>query len=163
MTLNNECANDAFALFDIRGAYQGISSLGLAAQGQFVVGRYGTFEFNNPTVGLAIPDQSEVALPFEVANVNVLKNLNLNVKVTHTYVGDLIINLVAPDGTTVTLRNKEGGGDDNMDLNLNDSFQAFQAIYGKNAVGTWKLIFKDTAKSDTGTVDSVSIKFKGFI
>lgn len=163
VTLNNECANDAFALFDIRGAYQGISSLGLAAQGQFVVGRYGTFEFNNPTVGLAIPDQSEVALPFEVANVNVLKNLNLNVKVTHTYVGDLIINLVAPDGTTVTLRNKEGGGDDNMDLNLNDSFQAFQAIYGKNAVGTWKLIFKDTAKSDTGTVDSVSIKFKGFI
>ena len=161
--LNTECANDAFALFDLRGAYQGIGSLGLAAQGQFVVGRYGTFEFNNPALDLAVPDQGEIALPFEVKNVNVLKNLNLNIKITHTYIGDIVINLVAPDGTTVNLRNNQGGGDDNLDLTLDADFPPFQTIYGKNAVGTWKLIFKDTAKSDTGKVDSVKMKFKGFI
>lgn len=158
-----ECQNDQAAMFNLRGSYEGIAAVTLSTAGQFTIGRYGIFEFKNPTLGLVVPDAGEVTLPFEVKNVNVLKNLTMNIKMIHTYIGDIVITLVAPDGTHVVIRKNEGGSEDNLDLSLDGAFAGFQAIYGKNAVGTWKLIFKDTAKNDVGTVDAVQVKFKGFI
>jgi len=33
----------------------------------------------------------------------------------HTFIGNLIVTLVAPDGTTYLLHNRTGGGTDNID------------------------------------------------
>ena len=42
-----------------------------------------------------------------------IRDVNVNLALTHTFDGDLFIVLVAPDGTTVTLSNQNGGSGDN--------------------------------------------------
>lgn len=158
-----ECQDDQIAMFNLRGTYDGLAPVNLTSEGRFTIGRYGIFDYKNQNVGLAIPDPGEVVLPFEVKNVNVLKNLSMNIKITHTYIGDIVITLVSPNGTNVVIRKSEGGSADNLDLNVDSNFPGFMSLYGKDAVGTWKLIFKDTTKVDSGSVDAVQIRFKGFI
>lgn len=157
------CQNDQTAMFSLRGTYQGLAQLDLKADGQFLIGSYGNFEYSNPALDLAIPDSGEVAFSFDVNNIDILKQITLNAKITHSFIGDLVVELVAPDGTTTTLRSREGGGDDFLELNLEPNFEAFKKLYGKKASGTWQLIFRDGASTDEGKVDSVSIKLRGFI
>ena len=60
----------------------------------------------------------------------------------HTYVGDLVVSLVAPDGTVYTLRNRTGGSADNID-------QTFTVnLSGEARNGTWNLRVQDAASAD---------------
>jgi len=67
------------------------------------------------------------------------------VHIAHTFIGDLIVNLVAPDGSTYLLHNRAGGGTDN----LNQTYTVNQP-----ANGTWRLRVQDAAFADEGRIDS---------
>jgi subtilisin-like proprotein convertase family protein len=71
----------------------------------------------------------------------------------HTYIGDLTVDLVAPDGTLYNLHNRSGGSADNINktVTLNLSSEAMN--------GTWKLRVNDNANGDVGRIDSWSIAF----
>ncbi|WP_436493577.1 trypsin-like serine protease [Actinokineospora sp. HUAS TT18] len=85
---------------------------------------------------------------------NAPSTLKVDVDIKHTWRGDLVIDLVAPDGTAYRLKNSSS----------NDSADNVIATYTVNAStevanGTWKLKVQDVARYDTGYIDSWKLTF----
>ena len=74
------------------------------------------------------------------------------VHITHTYRGDLQIDLIAPDGTAYRLKNSSSS--DSAD-NVNDTYTVNAS--SETANGTWNLRVRDMYAQDTGTIDSWSL------
>jgi subtilisin family serine protease len=75
------------------------------------------------------------------------------VNIIHTYRGDLVVDLVAPDGSVYNLHNRSGGSADNIN-------QTYTVNLSSEALnGTWNLRVRDAAFFDTGLIDSWSITF----
>ncbi|MBT2481708.1 S8 family serine peptidase [Streptomyces sp. ISL-94] len=103
----------------------------------------------------AIGDNTTVESPITVSGVtgNAPATLKVGVNIVHTYIGDLKVDLVAPDGTVYTVHNRAGGSADNINT-----------VYTVNASaevanGTWKLRVNDNAGGDTGKIDSWNLTF----
>jgi subtilisin-like proprotein convertase family protein len=116
-----------------------------------------TFTFND--VNLEVPDNDTngVSKTFDVNLDKVIKNIKVNLKATHDYVGDLQVKLKSPDGTTSILHDRAGGSGANLDVTLTGS-TALSGLIGKNADGIWTLEARDLAASDTGTINALSIE-----
>lgn len=93
--------------------------------------------------------------PIQVTGVagNAPASLRVSVDIKHTYRGDLVVDLVAPDGTVYNLHNRTGGSADNLlqTYTVNASSEV--------ANGTWKLRVRDAARVDTGFIDSWGLQF----
>ncbi|WP_314410996.1 S8 family peptidase [Streptomyces kroppenstedtii] len=108
------------------------------------------------TADYAIADNSTVNSPLVVSGVagNAPAALSVPVSIVHTYIGDLQVQLVAPDGSVYTLKAYGvGGSTDNID-----------ATYTVNASsevanGTWTLRVSDNASRDTGYVNAWGLQF----
>lgn len=74
--------------------------------------------------------------------------------ITHTYSGDLKIDLVAPDGSVYNLKAYGTGGSAD-DVNTTYTVDASSEV----ADGTWKLRVGDNAAGDTGKVNSWGLQF----
>lgn len=111
--------------------------------------------------GIAIPDNAAAGIErtLAVQAAGRLKDLTVSVDVTHTYVGDLIITLVAPSGTAVPLHNRGGGSADNVikDYTLAGT-PALQALRGQNIQGAWKLKVADREALDIGKLNRWSLR-----
>ncbi|MEV7543195.1 S8 family serine peptidase [Streptomyces sp. NPDC089915] len=107
------------------------------------------------TADFAIADNSTVESPITVTGVtgNAPATLKVGVNIVHTYIGDLKVDLVAPDGTVYTVHNRAGGGTDN--INQTYTVNASSEV----ANGTWKLRVNDNAGGDTGKIDSWNLTF----
>ncbi|MET9474666.1 M4 family metallopeptidase [Streptomyces sp. NPDC002917] len=109
------------------------------------------------TTHVAIPDNgAAVTSSVNVTGVtgNAPSTLQVGVDITHTWRGDLVIDLVAPDGTAYRLKNSSSG----------DSADNVQTTYTVNASsevanGTWKLKVQDVASQDIGTINSFKLTF----
>ena len=66
----------------------------------------------------------------------------------HTYIGDLVVSLIAPDGSTYVLHNRAGGSADNINQTYTVNLSSEQPN------GTWKLRVQDAAAADNGYIDS---------
>ena len=97
---------------------------------------------------LAIPDNTTVSDAITVADSGTATSVTVAVDITHTYIGDLKIELVAPDGTTKTVHSRSGGGTDDIDQTYTPDFE------GESIAGTWTLRISDNANSDSGTLNS---------
>ncbi|MBM7773537.1 hypothetical protein JOD54_003741 [Actinokineospora baliensis] len=109
------------------------------------------------TADVQIPDAG-AAVTSDVTVTGVSGNapaaLKVDVDVKHTYRGDVVLDLVAPDGSTYRLKNSS----------TSDSADNIIATYTVNAStevanGTWKLRAQDTYRSDTGYIDSWKLTF----
>ncbi|GAX56086.1 extracellular protease [Streptomyces olivochromogenes] len=114
-------------------------------------GSTGGTTFSN-TTALSIPDngsavESSIAVSGRTGNAP--SALQVGVDITHTYRGDLVIDLVAPDGSTYRL--KSSSTSDSAD-NVNTTYTVDAS--GETANGTWKLRVQDVAASDTGKLNS---------
>ncbi|MFD9301462.1 S8 family serine peptidase [Streptomyces sp. NPDC060048] len=110
--------------------------------------------FENPG-DFAINDNATVESPITVSGVtgNAPATLKVGVDIKHTYIGDIKVDLVAPDGTVYTLSNRAGGGTDNI-------IQTFTVNASSEvANGTWKLRVNDNASQDTGKIDAWNLTF----
>ncbi|MCX5380731.1 S8 family serine peptidase [Streptomyces sp. NBC_00091] len=114
------------------------------------VGKY----FEN-TADFAIGDNTTVESPITVSGVtgNAPATLKVGVTIAHTYIGDLKVDLIAPDGTVYTVHNRAGGSTDNIGqtYTVNASSEV--------ANGTWKLRVNDNAGGDTGKIDAWNLTF----
>lgn len=101
-----------------------------------------------------IPDNNSggVSSPVTVAVAGNAGAVTVDVKVIHPYVGDLVLDLIAPDGTVYTLHNRAGGSADNIERSFN------VAAGTKARLGTWKLRATDRAARDTGHIESWTFK-----
>ncbi len=112
--------------------------------------------YSSADTPISIPDNNATGI---VSTINVpdaatVTDFKVTVNITHTYIGDLIVTLVAPDGSTTTLSNREGGSADNI-------YQTYTvtASSGIQIQGTWQLKVSDNAAYDIGTLDSWSLEF----
>src|SRR6185312_6018736 len=74
-------------------------------------------------IATAIPDVSSVDVPIAVASTGAVADVNVKVRLNHTFDGDLTLSLVAPDNTEVTLsaqRSNPNDGGDNYGTGNND-------------------------------------------
>lgn len=112
--------------------------------------------FSN-TTDVAIPDAgaavtSAVAVTGRTGNAPAALQVGVDIK--HTYRGDLVVDLVAPDGSAYRLKNSSSG----------DSADNVITTYTVNASsevanGSWKLRVQDVYRSDTGYIDSWKLTF----
>jgi subtilisin-like proprotein convertase family protein/C1A family cysteine protease len=104
-----------------------------------------------------IPDGNSTGVVSSIAvpNAGTVDEVRVKLDVQHPYIGDLVVTLVAPDGSRAKLHDKQGGGDDN----IKKSFKV-DALVGKAAKGTWKLELVDAAKGDKGSLVSWSLELK---
>ncbi len=115
----------------------------------------GGTSFEN-TADVSIPDYgsavtSSVTVTGRTGNAP--SNLQVAVDIVHTYSGDLIVDLVAPDGTVYNLRNRTGGSADNISQTFTVNASS------ETANGTWKLRVQDRARYDTGYINSWKLTF----
>ncbi|MCX4527477.1 MULTISPECIES: M28 family metallopeptidase [unclassified Streptomyces] len=109
------------------------------------------------TADVNIPDSPAAGVnsPITVSGVagNAPATTKVDVNIVHTYRGDLVVDLVAPDGTVYNLHNRSGGSADNLvqSYTVNASSEV--------ANGVWKLQVKDTAAQDVGYINSWKITF----
>ena len=102
---------------------------------------------------VAIPDNSTVTstITFSGCTGTASASSQVEVHIKHTYKGDLIVNLLAPDGTAYLLHNRTGGSADNID-------QTFTVnLSSETRNGTWTLQVRDAATADVGTIDTWSL------
>ncbi|MFC9792133.1 S8 family peptidase [Streptomyces sp. NPDC057695] len=112
-------------------------------------------KFEN-TADYAIADNATVESPVTVSGVtgNAPAALQVPVNIVHTYIGDLQVQLIAPDGSAYTLKAfGTGGSSDN--INTTYTVNASSEV----ANGTWKLRVTDNASADTGKIDAWGLQF----
>jgi len=110
--------------------------------------------YTNSTV-YNIPDYNTTGIfsPITVTRTGDSGSVIVTVDITHTYSGDLSLYLIAPDGSSYTLRERSGGSTDN----IKESYTVNAT--GKVSNGEWKLNVKDLARITSGKLNSWSIKF----
>ncbi|MEG9551426.1 M4 family metallopeptidase [Streptomyces baarnensis] len=112
--------------------------------------------FENTTV-VNIPDAgAAVTSSVTVSGVagNAPSALKVGVDITHTWRGDLVVDLVAPDGTNYRMKNRSSG--DSAD-NVVETYTVNASSEVAN--GVWKLKVQDLARQDTGRINSFKLTF----
>ena len=104
---------------------------------------------------VAISDNATVESPVTVTNrpENAPSDATVAVNIIHTYIGDLKVDLVAPDGSVYVLHNRSGGSADNINL----TYTVNLSSEVKN--GTWRLRVNDNATNDAGRIDTWTLTF----
>ena len=87
-----------------------------------------------------------------------IQQVKVDVDITHTFRGDLVIQVISPDGHTAMLSGREGGAAANFLASGLDITSAFPA--GSPATGTWKLFVRDLAAADVGTINAFRLTIK---
>ncbi len=138
-------------------------------------------------------DANGVALPKEIAVTGtptvevrttvlddlLLSDIDVNVAITHSFLGDLTIWLESPSGTKVLLVAGTCSYGKNIGATFDDSgativcggtpnisgtvkpVSALSAFYGEPTKGVWKLIISDSASQDGGSVTGFSLAICG--
>ncbi|RZA17301.1 MAG: hypothetical protein EOP93_13600 [Lysobacteraceae bacterium] len=133
-------------------AFSGVSLVGDYTTGG---GGGGTAQTYTNGTDVAITDNNTTGVTSTI-NVsgrtgNAPASTSVAVNIVHTYSGDLVVDLVAPDGTVYNLQSRVGGSADNIvkTYTVNLSSEAIN--------GAWKLRVSDRASADTGYINSWSI------
>lgn len=129
-------------------AYSGVS-----LTGSFATTPVGGDFFEN-TADVSIPDPGNASSSLAVTGAgNAPAALKVAVNIVHPYVGDLSVDLIAPDGTVYPLRGRSGGSADNIVQNFGVDATA------EVRAGTWKLRVTDAEAQDAGYISSWSLQF----
>lgn len=111
--------------------------------------------------GLAIPDHDPAGIASTIAldGEGEVRSLRLRVDITHTYIGDLVVSLVAPSGRRAVLHNRDGGGQDNLIAEYSaQTTPGLAALVGEPAQGNWVLVVSDLAGRDVGKLNRWSLE-----
>jgi subtilisin-like proprotein convertase family protein/subtilisin family serine protease len=129
----------------------------------------------------AIPDNNAAGVTSSLAVTpsGLIRDVDVTIgQITHTFDGDLLIQLTSPAGTTVTLANRVGGSGDNFTNTVFDDEAAtsitsgaapftgqfrpaadqLSRFDGQDQVGVWTLKVSDLAGNDTGTLSAWGTK-----
>lgn len=111
--------------------------------------------------GITIPDDDPNGIERTLAATATgrVKDIEVSVDVTHTYIGDLLVTLVSPAGTSVTLHNRAGASADNLiKTYAPTTLPALQSVRGEPLQGAWKLKIADLEAMDVGKLNRWTLK-----
>jgi extracellular elastinolytic metalloproteinase len=142
--------------------------------------------FSTGNVATPIPDLNTLDIPFNVTDIGMVGDVNVSLRLNHTFDGDLQISLIGPDGTSVALATNVGGAGQNFGSGANDcsgdstifddsastgiaagiapfagSFKPsspLSAFNGKPATGAWILRITDIGPMDVGIVGCANLE-----
>jgi subtilisin-like proprotein convertase family protein len=112
---------------------------------------------------ISIPDQDPagIADTVSVAEAGVARAIALSVDISHSYVGDLRLELVSPAGETALLQDRSGGSVRDLKKTFSSAdTAALGALVGAGIRGNWSLRVADLASRDTGTLDSWQLELR---
>jgi choice-of-anchor B domain-containing protein len=107
------------------------------------------------TGSYSIPDNNSTGVisPITVSRTGNSNTVSVSVNITHTYKGDLVVDLIHPDSTVYNLHNRSGGSANNI-------IETYSVNIGaKDSLGDWELRVRDLASRDLGTINEWSITF----
>ena len=97
--------------------------------------------------GLVISDLATVSDTIHVPGSGNVTSVSVNVDITHGYIGNLLVDLVAPNGEYVTLHNRFGGSADSI-------HQTYTPVFGNiESGGDWILRINDNHSTDSGVLN----------
>ena len=107
-------------------------------------------------LALAIPDADArgVSHTVRVERPLAARRVRVQVEIDHTWRGDLIVTVEAPDGSRHTLTDRQGDSADDFD------YDGVIELSG-SVVGTWTLLVSDHARYDTGTIRFFNVLVDG--
>jgi subtilisin-like proprotein convertase family protein len=132
--------------------------------------------FSTGAIAVPLPDVTTTTIPLVVGGASTnFARVEVFVEFTHTFNGDIALDVQSPAGTTISLSNHRGGGNDNVfngtlfrkdspnpiasyvftngvvapDLQPDGDLDGFS---GEDANGTWNLIVADTVGGDFGNL-----------
>ncbi|HEU4887185.1 MAG TPA: proprotein convertase P-domain-containing protein, partial [Thermoanaerobaculia bacterium] len=113
--------------------------------------------FQSSDRSLAIPENSSagVTSTLTIADDRAIEKIFVRVDIAHPLRGDLRIDLIAPDGTTVNLLQPslERGADVHTTFGLTaQPVEPLSVLHGRSAAGVWKLVVRDQRSLDAGTL-----------
>ena len=113
--------------------------------------------------GLHIPDDDPQGITSTI-NFSVqgkVKDIKVRVDISHTYIGDLMVSLISPSNTHVTLHSFSGGSADNIKAEYtNASHPQLSQFFDENVSGAWKLQVADHAGFDEGKLNRWEIEIR---
>ncbi len=113
--------------------------------------------------GIAIPDNDPDGITDEisVSNCPTIVEVEVTVDITHTWRGDLIVDVTSPTGQTANLQDRTGGSADDLQATYPfpdgtgyDDGEELLDLEGTNGTGTWEIFVSDNAALDTGDLNS---------
>jgi subtilisin-like proprotein convertase family protein len=130
-------------------------------------------------LALAIPDGLGTTGPangppvthtINVPDSGTIIGMTVNVDLSHTYIGDLIIRVIHPDGVTFAdLWSGDCGNNDNLNVTFDDEagaivcasptvgtfvpFDSLSLFNGLDPVGDWQILLADFFQGDTGVLN----------
>lgn len=164
---NGACGLSDFGELLIDGTYESrVKRLEISSAKQFRLGVLSQDSFADSNIGLKIPDlkPSGVEYAFSLSNeAGRLNDLEITVDIAHSYVGDLIVELIDPIGKSYVLHNRSGDSDNGLKTTYNFANNSNLAtLLGSDILGLWKLRISDHANMDSGKLNAVSVVSKAY-
>jgi len=150
-----------------------------AAEGNWVdafgvrVGVPATTQYSSTDTPRTIPDGTTINSVVTVSNPASVTDVDVGLSIAHLFDSDLVISLIGPNGTSVSLSNRRGGSGDHYTNTVfndaaatpissgtppfNGSFRPetpLSALNGIPANGSWTLRVRDVTSPDPGTLQS---------
>ena len=138
-----------------------------------------TTTYSNATAQ-SIPDNGVLTSTIVISDSFNIADINVTLDITHSRVSDLQVFLRGPDGTVIQLFSGTGVSGQNLRNTVFDDeattsittasapftgtfrpLQSLSTFDAKLAAGTWTLEVRDTAKKQTGTLNSWSLTITG--
>jgi subtilisin-like proprotein convertase family protein len=174
------CGAPVTATLELRDGVRDLGTLSFTFNAGAVGTEAMTKVYSYTGAPVTLPDLTTVEIPITVPDLAVADDVNVRVRLNHTFDADLDIFLVGPDGTVVELSTDNGGSGDNYGSGPNDCTGAFTvfddaaatpvtagsapflgtfrpegalaAFNSKPINGVWKLRITDDFSSDTGVL-----------
>ena len=138
-----------------------------------------TVTSSDPPAPIPDNDPTGVTVTVEITQTGWVNDVEVHLDITHTYVGDLIADLISPQGSSVRLVYRRGGSgdnftgtifDDSASTSIRNGTAPFTGRYrpeeplseleGESIMGTWILKVVDVGAVDTGSITGFSLDVK---
>ena len=113
---------------------------------------------------LVIPDNAAITDTITVSSRLQIDHIEVDLDLSHSWIGDLVVTLTSPDDTTSVLVNRPGvsptsmwgSSQDNIDFTLTSTHH-----WGETGAGTWTLAVSDLVGGDSGVLNSWTLRLLG--
>lgn len=114
-------------------------------------------------VELPIPDNDTAGTTsvIEVSEGGKVAGIEVEVDIRHTYIGDLVVEVISPGGQSAVLHNRTGVGTKNLLKTYGmENIASLQGLVGQEVHGSWSLRVRDLAPQDIGILNGWKLKLE---
>ena len=114
---------------------------------------------SSPNLSIPDNDSDGVSDTLSISESGFIKDVEVSLKINHTYISDLFITLVSPAGERAILHQRTGGSSNNIHKQYAiDSLPSLQTYLGDQMNGSWTLHVSDHAGRDVGILKEWALK-----